>query len=214
MSLVPGSDEVLFVPLGGTGEIGMNLNVYGHDGKWLIVDCGVTFGDPSIPGVDVMMADPTFITDRRKDLVGIFITHAHEDHVGAVAHLWPRLKCPVYVTSFTAKILKRKLEESGIAGKVPVQEIPSSGQVQLGPFDLSLVSVTHSIPEPNSLILRTKAGTIFHTGDWKLDPKPMVGEATDEAALIALGEEGVLAMVCDSTNAVVEGAFGIGIRCP
>ena len=161
MSLVPGSDEVLFVPLGGTGEIGMNLNVYGHDGKWLIVDCGVTFGDPSIPGVDVMMADPTFITDRRKDLVGIFITHAHEDHVGAVAHLWPRLKCPVYVTSFTAKILKRKLEEAGIAGKVPVHEIPSSGQVQLGPFDLSLVSVTHSIPEPNSLILRTKAGTIF-----------------------------------------------------
>lgn len=208
MSLVPGSDEVLFVPLGGTGEIGMNLNVYGHDGKWLIVDCGVTFGDPSIPGVDVMMADPTFITDRRKDLVGIFITHAHEDHVGAVAHLWPRLKCPVYVTSFTAKILKRKLEEAGIAGKVPVNEIPSSGQVQLGPFDLSLVSVTHSIPEPNSLILRTKAGTIFHTGDWKLDPKPMVGEATDEAALIALGEEGVLAMVCDSTNAVVEGHSG------
>ena len=184
MSLVPGSDEVLFVPLGGTGEIGMNLNVYGHDGKWLIVDCGVTFGDPSIPGVDVMMADPTFITDRRKDLVGIFITHAHEDHVGAVAHLWPRLKCPVYVTSFTAKILKRKLEEAGIAGKVPVHEIPSSGQVQLGPFDLGLVSVTHSIPEPNSLILRTKAGTIFHTGDWKLDPKPMVGEATDELSLI------------------------------
>ena len=143
MSLVPGSDEVLFVPLGGTGEIGMNLNVYGHDGKWLIVDCGVTFGDPSLPGIDVMMADPTFIEERRKNLVGILITHAHEDHVGAVAHLWPRLKCPVYATPFTAKILRRKLEEAGIAGKVPVHEVPIGGSISLAPFEISLITTTH-----------------------------------------------------------------------
>jgi ribonuclease J len=208
MSLVPGSDEVLFVPLGGTGEIGMNLNVYGHDGKWLIIDCGVTFGDPSLPGVDVMMADPTFIEERRKDLVGILITHAHEDHVGAVAHLWPRLRCPVYATAFTARILRRKLEEAGIAGKVKVHEVPLSGNIPLDPFDLTLVNMTHSIPEPSGVIMRTGAGTIYHTGDWKLDDGPMVGGAPDTDALRAVGDDGVLAMIGDSTNAMVEGHSG------
>ena len=208
MSLVPGSDEVLFVPLGGTGEIGMNFNVYGHDGKWLIIDCGVTFGDLSLPGVDVMMADPTFIEERRKDLVGILVTHAHEDHVGAVAHLWPRLRCPVYATSFTMKILRRKLDEAGIGSKVPLHEIPLSGSLPLDPFDLTLVTLTHSIPEPNGVILKTEAGTIFHTGDWKLDPRPVIGETTDTAALRAVGKAGVLAMICDSTNAVVDGHSG------
>ena len=208
MSLVPGSDEVLFVPLGGTGEIGMNLNVYGHDGKWLIIDCGVTFGDPSLPGVDVMMADPTFIEERRKDLVGILITHAHEDHVGAVAHLWSRLRCPVYATAFTAKILRRKLDEAGIAGKVKVHEVPLSGNIPLDPFDLTLVNMTHSIPEPSGVIMRTGAGTIYHTGDWKLDDGPMVGGSPDTDALRAVGEEGVLAMIGDSTNAMVDGHSG------
>jgi ribonuclease J len=208
MSLVPGPDEVLFVPLGGTGEIGMNLNVYGHEGKWLIIDCGVTFGDPSLPGVDVMMADPTFIEERRRDLVGILITHAHEDHVGAVAHLWPRLRCPVYATAFTAKILRRKLEEAGIASKVKVHEVPLSGNIQLNPFDLTLVSMTHSIPEPTGVIMRTGAGTIYHTGDWKLDDGPMVGGSSDTDALRAVGEAGVLAMIGDSTNAMVDGHSG------
>ncbi len=208
MSMIPGPDEVLFVPLGGTGEIGMNLNVYGHDGAWLIVDCGVTFGDPAYPGVDVMMADPTFIEERRDDLSGMLVTHAHEDHVGAVAHLWPRLRCPVYATPFTMAVLRRKLEEVGLAGKVPVEEIPMSGDISVGPFDLTLVTLTHSIPEPNGVIVKTAAGTIFHTGDWKIDPEPLVGDTTDEAALRAVGEAGVLAMIGDSTNATVDGESG------
>lgn len=208
MSMIPGPDEVLFVPLGGTGEIGMNLNLYGHDGEWLIVDCGVTFGDPLYPGVDVMMADPTFIEERRDDLAGMLITHAHEDHVGAVAHLWPRLRCPVYATPFTMAVLRRKLEEVGLAGKVPVEEVPMSGDVSIGPFGLTLVTLTHSIPEPNGVIVKTAAGTIFHTGDWKIDPDPLVGDTTDEAALRAVGEAGVLAMIGDSTNATVEGQSG------
>jgi len=205
MALNPGKDEILFVPLGGAGEIGMNLNVYGHDGKWLIVDCGVTFGDPSLPGVDVMMADPTFVAERRRDLVGMVITHAHEDHVGAVAHLWPRLQCPVYATRFTLAVLRNKLEEVGLGGEVPLHEIPISGSVSLKPFDIELVTMTHSIPEPNGVILRTGAGTVYHTADWKLDPDPLVGPGVDEDRLQALGEEGVLAMVGDSTNATVEG---------
>ncbi|MBT5945929.1 MAG: ribonuclease J [Rhodospirillaceae bacterium] len=206
--MIPGSDEVLFVPLGGTGEIGMNFNLYGHDGAWMIVDCGVTFGDPSYPGVDVMTADPKFIEDRRDKLAGMLITHAHEDHVGAVAHLWPRLKCPVYATPFTLAVLRRKLEEAGLAGKVPLHEISLSGDVSIGPFDLTLVTLTHSIPEPNGLIIKTGVGTIFHTGDWKLDPDPLVGDTTDEAALRAVGDAGVLAMIGDSTNATVEGEAG------
>lgn len=212
--MIPGSDEVLFVPLGGTGEIGMNFNLYGHDGAWMIVDCGVTFGDPLYPGVDVMTADPTFIEDRRDKLAGLLVTHAHEDHVGAVAHLWPRLKCPVYATAFTLAVLRRKLEEAGLAGKVPLHEIPLGGDVSIGPFDLTLVTLTHSIPEPNGVIIRTGVGTIFHTGDWKLDPDPLVGETTDEAALRAVGDAGVLAMIGDSTNATVEGAAGseAGVR--
>jgi ribonuclease J len=206
--MIPGSDEVLFVPLGGTGEIGMNFNLYGHDGAWMIVDCGVTFGDPSYPGVDVMTADPKFIEDRRDKLAGLLVTHAHEDHVGAVAHLWPRLKCPVYATPFTLAVLRRKLEEAGLAGKVPLHEIALSGDVSIGPFDLTLVTLTHSIPEPNGLIIKTGVGTILHTGDWKLDPDPLVGDTTDEAALRAVGDAGVLAMIGDSTNATVEGEAG------
>jgi ribonuclease J len=208
MALVPGTDEVLFVPLGGAGEIGMNLNVYGHAGKWLIVDCGVTFGDPTMPGLDVMMADPTFIEERRADLGGLIVTHAHEDHVGAVAHLWRRLRCPVWATPFTANVLRRKLEEAQLGGKVDVREIDMSERFAVGPFDLTLVTLTHSIPEPNGLVIRTGAGTIFHTGDWKLDPDPLIGETTDEAALRAIGDEGVLAMIGDSTNALVEGTSG------
>lgn len=206
--MIPGKDELLFLPLGGAGEIGMNLNLYGHDGKWLAIDCGVTFGDDSTPGIDVMMPDPSFIQEQRERLVGLVLTHAHEDHLGAVPYLWPRLQCTVYATPFAAAVLRRKLRETSLAGKVPIVELPMSGHVSLTPFDLELVTLTHSIPEPNAVVIRTRMGTVLHTGDWKLDPEPLVGPMTDEAALRKLGEEGVLAMVCDSTNALVPGASG------
>ncbi len=192
--------ELIFLPLGGSGEIGMNLNLFGYDGKWLMVDCGISFADNYLPGVDIIMPDPSFIEEHKKDIIGLVVTHAHEDHVGAVHHLWPRLECPVYATPFTAAILRSKLSEVGLLGTVPLHEIPLSSRFQLGDFDISLVSITHSIPEPNSLIIRTPAGTVFHTGDWKLDPAPMLGEVTDEAALKSIGDEGVLAIICDSTN--------------
>ena len=206
--MIPGKDELLFLPLGGAGEIGMNLNLYGHAGKWLAIDCGVTFGDDTTPGIELIMPDPAFIVEQRDRLVGLVLTHAHEDHLGAVPYLWPRLQCTVYATPFAAAVLRRKLKETSLQNKVPIVELPMSGHVQLSPFDLELVTLTHSIPEPNAVVIRTKLGTVLHTGDWKLDPEPLVGPQTDEAALRRLGEEGVLAMVCDSTNALVPGASG------
>jgi ribonuclease J len=204
----PGPDDLWFLPLGGSGEIGMNLNLYGHAGKWLMVDLGISFGDETMPGVDVIMPDPAFIAERREDLVGLVITHAHEDHLGAVQHLWPELRCPVYATPFTASVLRAKLFEKNLAGRVEIIEVPLSGRFTAGPFDVELVRVTHSVPEPSALILRTPLGAVLHTGDWKLDPAPVTGEPTDEAALIRLGDEGALAMVCDSTNATVPGSSG------
>jgi len=204
----PGKDELLFLPLGGTGEIGMNLNLYGHAGKWLMVDLGVTFADASLPGVEVLMPDPAFIEERRKDLAGLVLTHAHEDHIGAVGYLWPRLRCPVYATAFTAAMVYPKLVEAGIEDEVELIEVPMSGRFSAGPFEIELITLTHSIPEPNALVIRTTAGTVMHTGDWKLDPEPLVGETYDEKALRALADEGVLAMVCDSTNAMVDGDSG------
>jgi ribonuclease J len=206
--MIASQDELVFVPLGGTGEIGMNLNLYGCRGKWLIVDCGVTFGDDSTPGVEVMMPDPSFIADRRKDLLGIVLTHGHEDHLGAVHHLWPRLRCPVYATPFTASLLRTKLHEAGLQSQVDVHEIPLGGKVKLGPFEVEMVTLTHSIPEPNSLAIHTPHGTILHTGDWKFDPQPMVGATADFAKLERLGDQGVLAMVGDSTNVFTKGAAG------
>ena len=201
----PGADELLFVPLGGSGEIGMNLNLYGHAGKWLMIDLGMTFGDDSTPGVDVVLPDPAFIAQRRQDLVGIVLTHAHEDHIGAVPYLWQRLRCPLYATPFTASLLRRKLAETDFAREVELIEVPMSGRFSIGPFDLELITITHSIPEPNCVVVRTPLGNVLHTGDWKIDPEPLVGDLTDEAALRRLGQEGVLAMVCDSTNALLEG---------
>ncbi len=204
-----GLDQGLwFVPLGGAGEIGMNLNLYACDGQWMMVDLGVTFGDESIPGIDVVMADPSFIVERREKLAGLIVTHAHEDHVGAVAHLWPQLKCPVYTTPFCAAFLEYKLKEAGLDGKVPVHIIPLGGHVDIGPFSVDFITLTHSIPEPNALAIRTKYGTIFHTGDWKFDPDPLIGSPTDFAALNAIGDEGVLALVGDSTNVFSEGEAG------
>ena len=208
MDLYLPKDDVLFVPLGGSGEIGMNLNLYGYDDQWLMVDMGVSFGEEGLPGVDVVMPDPTFIEERADTLAGLVLTHAHEDHIGAVPHLWPRLRCPLYATPFTASILRRKLDEAGLKDKAPITEIPLSGRFDVGPFNIELITLTHSIPEPNACVIRTGAGSVMHTGDWKLDPDPRVGPSTDEAALIRAGEEGILAMVCDSTNVLVQGSSG------
>lgn len=203
-----GTDELLFLPLGGAGEIGMNLNLFGLDGKWLMVDCGVTFGDDSMPGVDVVMADPHFIEKRRKDLSGLVVTHAHEDHVGAVAYLWDRFKCPVWCSPFTFSILKRKLAERGLQDEVPVTVVRPGERFSVGPFGIEMIRLTHSIPEPNALIIRTPLGNLFHTGDWKFDPAPLIGEPADDTALKAVGDEGVLALIGDSTNVFSDGTAG------
>lgn len=204
----PGKDELLFLPLGGSGEIGMNLNLYGHDGKWLMLDLGISFADESTPGIDVIMPNPEFITERAADLVGIVLTHAHEDHIGAVPYLWNRFRCPLYATPFTASVLRRKLTEAGLEKEAKITVIPMSGSREIGPFTVELITLTHSIPEPNAVVIRTQHGAVLHTGDWKLDPEPLVGEPTDVAALRKLGDGGVLAMVCDSTNVFVSGTSG------
>ena len=204
---LPGGDFA-FLPLGGTGEIGMNLNLYRCDGRWLAVDCGIGFGGAELPEVDVMVPDPGFIAARRAQLDGLVITHAHEDHVGAVAWLWRQLRCPVYATPFTASVLRAKLAEAQLVAEVPLTIIPPGGGFEVGPFALRFLRVAHSTPESQALAITTRHGTVLHTGDWKLDPNPLVGPPTDEAAFAALGERGVLAMVCDSTNAMVEGHSG------
>jgi ribonuclease J len=212
------SDELVFLPLGGSNEIGMNFNLYGfgpaHDRKWIVVDLGVTFGDQTTPGVEIILPDPSYIEPYAKDIIGIVLTHAHEDHLGAVHWLWPRLKAPVYATPFTAFLLREKLRDAGILDDVPITEVPLGGKFSLGPFDLEMITLTHSIPEPNGLAIKTPLGTILHTGDWKIDPEPQLGAPTDDAALRRLGDEGVLAMVCDSTNVFVEGEAGseAGVR--
>ncbi len=201
-------NALYFVALGGANEIGMNLGLYGCAGQWLIVDCGVTFGDNSQPGLNVVMPDPAFIAERRDHLLGIVATHAHEDHIGAIPYLWPQLRCPVWATPFTASLLRAKLVEAGLADKVKINIVPMSGRFTIGPFDLELITLTHSIPEPNAVVLRTAAGTVLHTGDWKLDPDPLIGQPADEEALRRLGDEGVLAMICNSTNALRPGSSG------
>lgn len=204
--------DLAFLPLGGTGEIGMNLNLYrwrqGGTEKWLAIDCGIGFGGSELPEVDVMMADPGFIADRRDKLVGLVITHSHEDHIGAVAWLWPKLKCPVYATPFAATVLRRKLGEVGLNNQVRLHIIQPGGSFDLLPFKLRFIRLAHSIPEAQALVIETPAGIVLHTGDWKLDAAPLIGPPTDEAALAELGNRGVLAIVCDSTNAMVEGHSG------
>ncbi len=205
-------DELVFLPLGGSNEIGMNFNLYGfgpeHDRKWIVVDLGVTFGDLTTPGVEIILPDPTFIEEHAKDILGIVLTHAHEDHIGAVPWLWPRLRAPLFATPFTAYLLREKLREAGLLDEVEITEVPLGGRVTLGPFEIDLITLTHSIPEPNGLAIRTPLGVVLHTGDWKIDPDPLTGAVTDEAAIRRLGDEGVLAMVCDSTNVFVEGEAG------
>lgn len=201
-------DELVFLALGGVGEIGMNLALYGYAGRWLMIDCGISFADETLPGVDVIMPDPAFIAERVGELDGLVVTHAHEDHLGAIPYLWPRLRCPVYTTPFTAAVLRAKLAEAGLEHEVPITEVPMSGKFSVGPFAIELVTLTHSIPEPNAVVLRTPFGAVLHTGDWKFDPAPLVGATADFAALRRLGEEGVLAMICDSTNALRPGEAG------
>jgi len=200
--------DLAFLPLGGTGEIGMNFNLYRCDGRWLAVDCGIGFGGAELPEVDIMTADPSFIAERRDRLLGLVITHAHEDHLGAVAWLWPQLKCPVYATPFAAAVLRRKLLEANLLNQVKLHVIQPGGAIELKPFSLRFIRMAHSIPESQALAITTPYGVLLHTGDWKFDPTPLIGPPTDEAALAALGNAGVLAMICDSTNAMVEGHSG------
>ncbi len=201
--------ELVFLPLGGAGEIGMNMYLYGHGTarrrSWIMVDCGVKFADERNPGIDVILPDTSYIEANRKDLLGIIVTHGHEDHLGALAWLWPRLQAPVYCTPFTAELLKRKFDEAGLLGEVPLRVVLPGSHIELGSFDIELVSVTHSIPEPNALAIRTPSGTVVHSGDWKLDRAPQIPPHMDEARLREIGDEGVDALICDSTNVLREG---------
>ena len=205
--------ELVFLPLGGSGEIGMNFNAYGYgsadDREWIIADCGVLFGrEANTPGVDVIMPDIRFLAEQRQNVLGMVLTHAHEDHIGAIAHLWPQLRCPLFATPFTARLIEEKLAEAGLDEEVAVTVVPISGHVVLGPFEIDYITLTHSIPESNALAIRTPLGVVVHTGDWKLDPEPLLGSVSDAPALRKLGNEGVLALVCDSTNALSAGHSG------
>lgn len=201
-------DELYFIPLGGAEQFGVNLNVYGYQGKWLAIDCGLGFADERFPGIDILLPDPKFIEERKKELLGLIITHAHEDHIGAVAHLWPRLRCPIYATPFTAAVLRRKLSENKQCRDAEVIEIKPYGSLSLKPFKITFTPVTHSVPETSALFIETDVGNIVHSGDWNLDPEPTVGEPVDPAPFKAFGEKGVLAYIGDSTNAEVDGTSG------
>src|SRR5215472_24165 len=202
-------EELVFAPLGGVGEIGMNLSIYGLGSErkksWIAVDLGVAFAGDDLPGIDVIMPDIRYLIEERRNLVGLVLTHAHEDHFGAILDLWPRLGVPIYATPFTAALLEAKRTSEPGAPEIPVTVVPLGGRFTLGPFDIELVSVAHSIPESNGLIIRTKLGTVLHTGDWKLDPTPILGPPTDEKKLRALGDAGCLALIGDSTNAFRDG---------
>ncbi|MEH2508745.1 ribonuclease J [Nitrobacteraceae bacterium AZCC 1564] len=203
-------DELMFAPLGGIGEIGMNLSIYGLGNRqqrsWLAIDLGVSFGtEEHLPGIDVMMPDIRFLVTERKNLMGLVLTHAHEDHFGAIIDLWPQLQCPIYATQFSAALFEAKCAAERNPPKIPVTVVPSGGRIDIGPFNVEFIPVAHSIPESHALAIRTPVGTVLHTGDWKIDPTPIIGKPTDEKRLRELGDEGVLAMIGDSTNAVREG---------
>jgi len=203
-------DELVFAPLGGVGEIGMNLSIYGlgnrHQRAWLAVDLGVSFGDEEhLPGIDLIMPDISFLEKERKNLMGLVLTHAHEDHFGAIIDLWPKLKCPIYATKFSAALFEAKCAAERNAPEIPVTVVPSGGRVDVGPFNVEFIPVAHSIPEAHALAIHTEAGIVLHTGDWKIDPTPTLGPPTDEKRLRELGEQGVLALIGDSTNAVRDG---------
>ena len=202
------SSDLLFVPLGGSGEIGMNANLYHYQGSWLMVDLGISFPDDSMPGIDVVLPDLSFIESRRDALAGLVLTHSHEDHFGAIPYMWSKLGCPVYGSAFTLALLRRKLAENGKQTDIPLIELGPGMVTDIGAFSVEMVGLAHSIPDPTALAIRCDAGTVLHTGDWKFDSAPGLGEDTDSTRLAEIGDEGVLAMVGDSTNAMVEGRTG------
>jgi ribonuclease J len=197
--MIPG-EELLFVALGGSGEIGMNVNLYGCRGQWIMVDLGLTFADPTYPGIELILPDLEFIEDQQERLAGIVLTHGHEDHIGALPYLAEELKAPLFATPFTAGLIAGKLEEEGLTGQVKLNIVERGGSIELGPFRVSFVALSHSIPEGNGVLIETPFGNIFHTGDWKIDETPVIGEAPSPDTLRAIGDQGVLALVCDSTN--------------
>mgnify|MGYP000616184433 FL=1 len=205
-------DQLIFCPLGGSGEIGMNMNLFAYgrpdNQKWLIVDIGVTFADDTLPGINLIYPDPGFIIDKKDDLLGIILTHAHEDHIGAIVHIWPQLKCNIYATPFTSVLIKEKFKEKKIEIGNNLKIVDLNGTVKLGPFKIEFITLTHSILEPNGLSIETPVGTILHTGDWKCDPNPLIGNAINEKKLKQIGAQGVLAMICDSTNIFNPGRAG------
>ena len=205
-------EQLIFCPLGGSGEIGMNMNLFAYgkadNQKWLIVDIGVTFADDTLPGIDLIYPDPGFILDKKEDLLGIILTHAHEDHIGAIAHIWPQLKCNVFATKFTSVLIKEKFKEKKIEIGNSLKVVDLNGTITLGPFNIEFVTLTHSILEPNGLSITTPVGTILHTGDWKCDPNPLIGNTINEKKLRQIGDRGVLAMICDSTNVFSPGRAG------
>jgi len=205
-------EELLFCPLGGSGEIGMNMNLFSYgkpdNQKWLIVDIGVTFADDTLPGIDLIYPDPGFIVDKKDNLLGIILTHAHEDHIGAIVHIWPQLKCKIYATPFTSVLIREKFKEKKVEIGNNLITIDLNGTINLDPFKIEFVTLTHSILEPNGLCIQTPIGTILHTGDWKCDPNPLIGNKINEKKLKQIGEEGVLAMICDSTNIFNPGRAG------
>jgi ribonuclease J len=201
-------DDLLFVPLGGCNEIGVNVNLYHYKGKWIMIDCGAGFADEYLPGVDMIVADLEFIEQHKKDLIGIILTHAHEDHLGGIQYLWNKLECPIYTTKFTANFLKLRLKEYSFGTKIKIHEVEPGVKINLKPFVIEMVPLTHSAPEMQAIMIRTEAGNILHTGDWKFDPDPVIGKKTDEDILRSCGDEGVLALVCDSTNVFNPGSSG------
>ncbi len=205
-------NELIFCPLGGSGEIGANMNLYAYgpedNQKWIIVDMGVTFADDSLPGIDLIYPDPGFILEKKDDLLGIVLTHAHEDHIGAITHIWPELKCKIYATPFTAVLIQEKFKEKKIDISNHLKIIQLNGKINLGPFQIDFITLTHSILEPNGLCITTPAGIILHTGDWKIDPNPLIGGNIDQKKLKEIGNKGVIAMICDSTNIFSEGRAG------
>ncbi len=206
------TDELLFCPLGGAGEIGMNMNLYSYGNpsnqKWIIVDVGVTFADDTIPGVDLIYPDPGYIVSKKENLLGIVLTHAHEDHIGAITYVWPLLKCKIYATPFTASLVVEKFKEKKIDITKYLVIVKLNGKINLEPFKIEFITLTHSILEPNGLKIETPAGNIFHTGDWKCDPDPLIGEKVDSKRLKEIGNEGILSMICDSTNVFSIGRAG------
>ena len=205
-------EEFIFCPLGGSGEIGMNMNLFAYGNienrKWIIVDIGVTFADDTVPGIDLIYPDPGFIVYKKRDLLGLVLTHAHEVHICAIAHILPKLQCNIYATPFTSLLIQEKFKEKKIDISKKLKVVKLNGNIQLGPFEIEFVTLTHSILEPNGLSIKTPSGTVLHTGDWKCDPNPLIGETINEKKLREIGDNGVLAMICDSTNVFSPGRAG------